>query len=160
MTTYVAGGVSSTLNESRWFFFGLTLTLLWITVIANVRGLGVGKWVNNAGGVGALVIGGTLMILAATVAVEHRGLVRWRDLTSSGHGFPPFSVLGVLCLALVGMELGPIMGDEVRDPRRIIPRSVAWGGGLCALMYAGCTLSLLIAVPQSEMPWCKVCYRR
>jgi glutamate:GABA antiporter len=151
VTTYIAGGVSSKFNDSRWFFFCLTMALLWITVFANVRGLGVGKWVNNAGGIGALVIGGVLMMMAAAVGVEHRGLVHWRDLTSGGLGFPSFSALGVLCLALVGMELGPIMGDEVRDPRRTIPRSVAWGGVLCALMYAGCTLSLLVAVPQSEM---------
>ena len=43
------------------------------------------------------------------------------------------------------------MGDEVRDPRRTIPRSVALGGTLCALMYVGCVLALLTAVPQSQM---------
>jgi amino acid transporter len=43
------------------------------------------------------------------------------------------------------------MGDEVRDPRRTIPRSVALGGSLCALMYIGCVLALLTAVPQSQM---------
>jgi glutamate:GABA antiporter len=151
VTTYVAGGAAAKINDSRLFFFCLTLSLLWITVFANVRGLGVGKWVNNSGGIGALVIGGALMMMAAAVGVEHRGFVHWKDLTSGGAGFPPLSALGVLCLALVGMELGPIMGDEVRDPRRTIPRSVAWGGVLCALMYAGCTLALLIAVPQREM---------
>lgn len=151
VTTYVAGGAATKLNDSRWFFLCLTMALLWITVFANVRGLGVGKWVNNAGGIGALVIGGALMMLAAGVGAQHRGQVHWNDLTSASTGFPSLSVLGVLCLALVGMELGPIMGDEVRDPRRTIPRSVAWGGLLCALMYAGCTLALLVAVPQSEM---------
>jgi glutamate:GABA antiporter len=152
VTTYIVGGsTAAKLNESRFFFFFLTVSLLWITVFANVRGLGVGKWVNNIGGVGALIIGGALIIMGAVVVTQHRGLVHWKDLAPSGLGALPLSSFGVVCLALVGMELGPIMGDEVRDPRRTIPRSVAWGGGLSALLYLGCTLALLMAVPQSQM---------
>jgi amino acid transporter len=152
VTTYIVGGaLAAKLNDSRWFFFFLTVSLLWITVMANVRGLGVGKWVNNIGGIGSLVIGGALMIMAGVVIAQHRGLLHWKELAPSGVTTLPLSTFGVLCLAMVGMELGPIMGDEVRDPRRTIPRSVAWGGTLCVAMYVGCTLSLLTAVPQSKM---------
>ncbi len=152
VTTYIVGGALATkLNDSRWFFFALTVSLLWITVFANVRGLAVGKWVNNIGGIGALVIGGALMIMAAIVIAQHRGMLHWKELAPASLGPLPLSSFGVLCLAMVGMELGPIMGDEVRDPRRTIPRSVAWGGALCVAMYVGCTLSLLTAVPQSQM---------
>jgi len=152
VTTYIVGGnTAAKLNDSRFFFFFLTVSLLWITVFANVRGLSVGKWVNNIGGAGALTIGAALMIMGAVVATEHRGLAHWKDLAPGSLGVLPLSSFGVVCLALVGMELGPIMGDEVRDPRRTIPRSVAWGGSLSALMYLGCTLALLMAVPQSQM---------
>jgi amino acid transporter len=152
VTTYIVGGATAAkLNDSRWFFFFLTVSLLWITIFANVRGLAVGKWVNNIGGIGALVIGGALMAMAAVMIAQHRGLLHWKQVAPSGVGGLPLSSFGVLCLAMVGMELGPIMGDEVRDPRRNIPRSVAWGGALCVLMYSGCTLSLLASVPQSQM---------
>jgi glutamate:GABA antiporter len=151
MTYIVGGNAAAKINDSRAFFFLLPVSLLWITVFANVRGLGVGKWVNNIGGIGALVIGGALMLMGAIVVVEHRGLMHWKELTSGSFGSLPFSSFGVISLALVGMELGPIMGDEVRDPRRTIPRSVALGGSLCALMYVGCVLALLTAVPQSQM---------
>jgi amino acid transporter len=152
VTTYIVGGsTAAKLNESRYFFFVLTVSLLWITVFANVRGLAVGKWVNNIGGIGALTIGGALIIMGAVVVAEHRGVMHWKDLAPGSLGDLPFSSWGVVCLALVGMELGPVMGDEVRDPRRTIPRSVAWGGSLSALLYVGCTLALLTAVPQSQM---------
>jgi amino acid transporter len=152
VTTYIVGGsAAARLNDSRAFFFLLPVSLLWITVFANVRGLGVGKWVNNVGGIGALAIGGALIVMGAIVVSEHRGLVHWKDLSPGSLGALPLPTFGVLCLALVGMELGPIMGDEVRDPRRTIPRSVAVGGVLCALMYVGCTIALLTAVPQSQM---------
>src|ERR1700722_15273976 len=73
---YIAGGsAAAKINESRTLFFLLPVSLLWITIYANVRGLGVGKWVNNIGGIGALVIGGALMIMAAIVVAEHRGVL-------------------------------------------------------------------------------------
>src|SRR5580700_3803983 len=114
VTTYIVGGATAAkLNDSRFFFFFLTVSLLWITVFANVRGLGVGKWVNNIGGIGALTIGGALMIMGAVVVFEHHGLLHWKELAPGSLGALPLSSFGVLCLALVGMELGPIMGDEV-----------------------------------------------
>jgi amino acid transporter len=152
VTTYIVGGATAAkLNDSRFFFFFLTVSLLWITVFANVRGLGVGKWVNNVGGIGALTIGGALIIMGTVVVFEHRGLMHWKDLAPGSFGALPLSSFGVLCLAVVGLELGPIMGDEVRNPRRTIPHGVAWGGSLSALLYVGCTLALLTSVPQSQM---------
>ena len=65
MTYIVGGNAAAKINDSRAFFFLLPVSLLWITVFANVRGLGVGKWVNNIGGIGALVIGGALMLMGA-----------------------------------------------------------------------------------------------
>src|SRR5271154_3712499 len=81
VTTFIVGGsAAAKLNESRYFFFVLTVSLLWITVFANVRGLAVGKWVNNIGGIGALTIGGALMIMGAVVVSQHRGLLHWTEL--------------------------------------------------------------------------------
>jgi amino acid transporter len=52
---------------------------------------------------------------------------------------------------LVGLELGCVMGDEIRDPRRSVPKGVLYGGLLAGILYVGATLSLLLAVPQSDM---------
>jgi amino acid transporter len=150
ITTYVGGSAATGLTDNKTFFFLLTIAFLWLTILANVFGLGVGKWVNNIGGVGALVIGGVLMVMGAAVVLNHHSLMHWRDLSPRNiHGLP-MSSFGVMCLALVGLELGPIMGDEIRNPRKTIPRGVLLGGALSILIYVGSTVSLLTAVPQSE----------
>lgn len=149
--SYMLGGSAARLNDSRVFFFLLPVSLLWITIFANVRGLGVGKWVNNIGGIGTLVIGGALMLLAGIATFRHHGQLHVHDLAPGNVGTLPLATFGVISLALVGMELGPIMGDELRDPRRTIPRSVALGGALCAIMYTGCVVALLAAVPAKQM---------
>jgi glutamate:GABA antiporter len=62
------------------------------------------------------------------------------------------SSFGVICFGLVGLELGPVMGDEIRDPERSMPQAVSlWGGILAGLIYVTATLALLLAVPQHEV---------
>ena len=150
ITAYL-GGAHSALAQNRLFFWLLTNALLWVTIFANVRGLGVGKWVNNIGGVGALTIAVVLMALAAIIATQPGHTIPWGNLSIRKLGNLPFSTIGVVCFAMVGLELGPVMGDEVRDPRRTFPRAILLGGILCAIAYIGATASLALAVPQSEM---------
>lgn len=150
ITAYIFGAHSA-LAQNRLFFWLLTNALLWLTVLANIRGLGIGKWVNNIGGVGALIIAVVLMVLAVIIASQPGHTIPWSDLSIRKLSNLPFSTIGVVCFAMVGLELGPVMGDEVRDPRRTFPRAILLGGILCAIAYIGATASLALAVPQSEM---------
>ncbi len=150
VTAYL-GGTALGLGDNRLFFFILTNALLWLTILANIHGLGVGKWVNNIGGVGALTIALLLMALAGILASRHSYQVNWADLSIRNLGSLPLSTIGVVCLGMVGLEIGPVMGDEVRDPRRTFPRSILLGGVLCSVAYVGSTMSLALAVPKSEM---------
>ena len=134
--------------DSRIFFLILTNLLLWTTVFANVRGLGVGTWVNNIGGIGAMVIAAVLIGLAVVV---FGGSGRPAAASGAAGGGIPFSMLGVVCLSLVGLEIGSVMGDEIREPRKTLPRAIVLGGILCAIAYFGSTIALALAVPKSEI---------
>ena len=43
------------------------------------------------------------------------------------------------------------MGDEIENPRRVLPGAVFWGGLLSGLLYIGATLTLLIAVDKNSI---------
>ena len=143
---------ASQLTESRLYFFILISVMLWATVLTNIRGLGVGKWVNNIGGVGATVISAVLIIFAVMILGKTGGTRHFFSSATAGilHHFP-FSAFSVACLGLVGLEIGPVMGDEIRSPRRTFPRAILLGGVICAVAYVGATLSLTIAVPQADL---------
>jgi amino acid transporter len=51
----------------------------------------------------------------------------------------------------VGLELGPVMGDEIKDPRRTVPWAVLLGGIACAVLYFAASLALLLALPASDI---------
>src|SRR5690348_3025925 len=85
ITAYL-GGAHSALAQSRLFFWILTNAMLWLTVLANIRGLGVGKWVNNIGGIGALSIAVALMVLAVIITRSPGHAFPWRDLSIRNAG--------------------------------------------------------------------------
>ena len=139
------------LAENRAFFFLLTTGLLWLTAWLNIRGIGVGKWVNNSGGWGTLTGAAVLVILAGAAVSRFGVALPASAFTLRGVDWTTTSSFGVICFGLVGLELGPIMGDEIRDPRHSVPRGVFCGGLLAAIIYLCGTLALLLAVPQQDV---------
>jgi len=150
LITYIGGPALARLAENPLFFGILTISLLWLTTLANVLGIGVGKWVNNFGGLGTL-FAAVVLIALGTVCVFKFGIslpagsFRVQRIDSN-----LISSFAVICFGLVGLELGCVMGDEIRDPNRSVPRGVFYGGVLSALLYVGATLALLLTVRQSD----------
>ncbi len=156
IAVYIGGADAVPLADHRGFVFAFSMVLLWAFTALNVRGLGVGKWINNVGGVGA--VGATLVLLAVATAAFVRSGGQGLHALPGVSGLLPtlgewrtVSAFSVICFGLVGLELGSVMGDEVRDPRRNIPRAALVGGLACAILYLAATLSLLAALPPGEV---------
>ena len=148
---YAGPNGAADLAENRLFFFLLTVGLLWATALLNIRGIGVGKWVNNSGGWGTL-IGAAVLVALAAVVVWHHGMALPAASFAVTHiDFGTLSSFGVMCFGLVGLELGAVMGDEIRDPERSVPQGVMRGGVLAGMVYLFATLALLLAVPQQDV---------
>jgi len=116
-----------------------------------VMGLGVGKWINNIGGIGTFVAAALLMGLGIIVWARFGTNVAWADFQIPANPRFVLNSFGVICFGLVGLELASVMGDEIQDPGKTLPGAVAWGGVLSGLLYIGATLTLLIAVSKSQI---------
>ncbi len=145
-----AGGEARAADLVNERFFVATVALGWLAVIAaaNVRGLAVGKWIQNIGGLSAFV--SVALVLAAAAAAKASGAaarppvfthVTWEMTTS----------FAVMCNALVGIELASVMGDEIRDPRRDLTPAIAIAGGVSLLSYLLVTGALLTLVPIERL---------
>jgi amino acid transporter len=150
MSAYILGGRGAALAEDRTYLLAVSLAMLLVAVALNIIGLNVGKWLQNAGGVGTYI---PLMMLLAIAA-----LVCWRH-GSATH----FTVANMLptwdwdtvnfwsqiAFAFTGLELVSAMSEEVHEPRRTLPRAVFGAGALIALMYVAGTFAVLSLVPAS-----------
>src|ERR1700704_1379727 len=67
---YAIGPHASWMKESKWLITVISCILLAAMIAAAVRGLGVGKWIHNAGGVMLLIT------FAALILLPFFGLVR------------------------------------------------------------------------------------
>jgi glutamate:GABA antiporter len=151
IVVYVFGTEAAGLADDRTFAFVLSTVLLWLLVWLNVRGLGVGRWVNNAGGVGTAIASLALIGLGAAHLFTQGSALTAEELLPATVDFRLVSSFGVICFGLVGLELASVMGDEVRDPARELPPAVLWGGLISGVLYLGTTLAVLLAVPAAEI---------
>ena len=117
-----------------------------------MRGLGVGKWLHNLGAVGLWIPGLLLMAL---------GLVAWARF-GSATAFTSESIVpstrlkdilfwSTIAFSLTGLESASMMGEEIRDARRNIPRALLLAGALITTLYVLGTVSILVALPQAEI---------
>jgi len=151
IAVYIGGPQYVALGESRGFVFTAAILLLALLVALNVRGLGLGKWVNNAGAVGTAVAAAALAGLALVLLGRHGSTLAAADFRFAAADWSVVNTFGVICFGLVGLELGSVMGDEIRDPQRTVPRGVLWGGMASGVLYIGATLAVLLALPRTQI---------
>jgi glutamate:GABA antiporter len=151
VSVFVLGPSHTGLADNRTFALSVSLALLLVLVVLNIAGLGVGKWINNIGGLGTFVAAGLLIGLGIFTTVRFGISVTWSDFQLPADHRAVFNAFGVICFGLVGLELASIMGDEIEEPDKTLPGAVAWGGILSGALYLGATLTLLIALGKQDI---------
>jgi amino acid transporter len=151
VSVFVLGPGHQALADNKIFALTASILLLSVLVVLNVIGLGVGKWINNVGAIGTFVAAAVLIGLGAIVWFRFGTTVTSADFRIPANPRFVLNSFGVICFGLVGLELASVMGDEIENPRKILPGAVAWGGVLSGFLYIGATLTLLIAVSKQDI---------
>jgi amino acid transporter len=150
---YIAG--------ERWLFlaghagFNATycLTALWGATLLNIAGLGRAKWLQNIGATATWVAAALVMLAGAFAwyrfgpATEFSPATIRPEFTS----FATFATLATVALAFSGLELGPILGGEIRDPRKVLPRAILISAVCITAIYVAGTAALLVALPHAQI---------
>ena len=151
VSVFVLGPGHEWLAEDRTFALAASVVLLGLLVVLNVVGLGVGKWLNNIGGIGTFIAAFVLMGLGVIICTKFGTSMHWSDFKIPANPRFVLNSFGVICFGLVGLELASIMGDEIENPRKTLPGAVALGGLLSGFLYIGATLTLLVAVDKDSI---------
>jgi amino acid transporter len=151
VSVFALGTGHEQLADNKAFALTACVVLLAVLVVLNIVGLGVGKWINNIGGIGTFIAAGLLMALGLIVWLRFGTNVTWADFQIPENPRFVLNSFGVICFGLVGLELASIMGDEIQNPQKTLPGAVAWGGVLSGALYIGATLTLLVAVSKQDI---------
>ncbi len=156
MAAYILGPHGGWLATDRAFQLWVSMGLLAVAVGMNIVGLNIGKWLQNAGGVGTYV---PLLILlgVAAVVVFHHGAGFGSATHFTVHAMLPawnwstVNFWSQIAFAFTGLELVSAMSEEVRDPRRTLPRAVFGAGAMIAFIYIAGTFAVLALQPAASI---------
>jgi amino acid transporter len=152
MAAYIGGGGAAHLAQSRPFLLWISFALLFVAVFLNIIGLNIGKWLQNAGGVG------TTLPLVILVGVA---LLLWHLHGSATHftlaAMLPHWDWGTvnfwpqLAFAFTGLELVSAMSGEIRNPQHTMSRAILGSGVAIAAIYIAGTFAVLAILPAGPV---------
>ena len=152
MAAYIGGSGTAHLAQDRTFLMAGSFLLLFVAVVLNIVGLNIGKWLQNAGGIGTYV---PLLMLVAMGAYLWRthGIVThftWANVLPTWD-WGTVNFWPQIAFAFVGLELCSAMSEEVREPQKTFPRAIFGSGLLIALIYIAGTFALLGMMPSESV---------
>jgi glutamate:GABA antiporter len=144
----VFGARGHALGGSATWHMGFAVFWLAVIVALNIRGIEAGKWLNNICSIGNWVPVLVLVLLAAVVAVRYGSATHFTQAAFVPHlTFRNAIFWSTIVFAFAGCEAGSMMGDEIRDPRRTLPRALLLAGLIVAVAYIAGTAAMLVALP-------------
>jgi glutamate:GABA antiporter len=141
------------LEKSTVYGATAALVLLAIALALNIVGLKTGKWVQNLGGL-AQWLPSAALLLVGVVALTRDGSATAftaRAFLPSFSNFDTISSFALICFAFAGLELAPMLGGEVVDPKRTFPRAIVISGITIAACYVLGTIALLWALRPADV---------
>src|SRR4051812_22687463 len=153
IATFAIGRSTTGLMDNWTYIFAATLTSLWLAVWMNIVGLKTGRWLQNLGAV-ATYLPGLVLIGFGLHAALTRGAATPITLDSITPNLKDMSALNLwasIAFAYAGLELCAVMGDEIKNPRHTLPRSIYISAPFIAFLYITGTASVLWLVPSSEV---------
>jgi len=147
------GADGAAIADSRWYSVTFVLGFLWLTTFLNILGFSAGKWIQHIGSV-ATWIPAVLLIAAGAIAFATLGSATSfapSELVPHDNLLDTMSLWSSLCFAFSGFEISSMVGQEVYNPRKTIPRSIVLSGIAITAIYILSSASVLVAVPASEL---------
>ncbi len=149
---FVAPNHTARLASSPAYYMFFAVICLAIITALNVVGLNVGKWVNNLGAIGGWLPVIILVALAAIFGWRFGSATRFNFTTLMPHLQLKNAVFwSTIFFAFGGCECASFMAEEIKEPRRTIPRALMVGGSVLAISYIAGTIAMLIALPSSAV---------
>jgi amino acid transporter len=152
MMAYVGGQGNAYLAQNRSFLMAGSFFLLFLAVFLNIIGLNIGKWLQNAGGIGTYIP--PLMLGALAIFLWHRhGAVTHFTMSNMKPvwNWGTVNFWPQIAFAFGGLELASAMSEEIREPNKTFPRAILGSGVSILFLYLIGTVAILTILPAASV---------
>jgi amino acid transporter len=146
--SYLIGPSATWLPENHLASFAIVAVVVLAITAAAVRGLELGKWIHNIGGISILIVYCTLIVLPFWAMARHQP-IHYEPLPLQ---LPQLNMISLALFgqmlfgALCGLEYIAILAGESKDAARSIGQSVIFASPIiCAMFIAGTSSVLAFA---------------
>ena len=150
---FLIGPSAARLPDNRLASVLIITALIAVLTWAELRGLEIGKWIHNAGGVAMLLVFGGLICLGPWALARHIP-AQWSPLALEipPHDLRTMALFGQMLFgALCGLEYIAILAGESKSPERTISQSVWIASPIICLMFILGTGSVVAFVPRDHI---------
>src|SRR5215469_16743395 len=127
------------------------LVFIWFAVISAIVSFRVGKWVPTVGAFVRVAVLGFFTVSVVIYAIQN-GI---HDTFGGGKFLPSYAIfiaaVPVLIFNYVGFELPNAAGEEMKNPQRDVPFSVARSAVGSVLLYGFPILAILVLLPAKQV---------
>ena len=128
------------------------LAFTWVTVAIAIIAFRIGKWGPNIGTFVKMAVVAIFTVLFIAYLIKHgrpAGASTVADLKPSLDGF--LTAIGILVFLWVGFELSNGASEEMRNPKRDVPRMVVSAGVIAAVIYGLVILGIVLVIPSAGL---------
>lgn len=149
---FAFGPRAQSLAASPLYYIAFAISWLAIITLLNIRGVNIGKWINNVCSLGAFVPLTVLILLATASFFRFGPATHFTAASLVPHWSLDNAVFwSSVFFAFSAIEAASAMGDEIQNPRRAIPSALLIAGCILAIGYIGGTAALLVALPSQAV---------
>jgi amino acid transporter len=152
--SYGLGDSGAWMRDSKWCIAIVSCVLMGGLCAIGVRGLSLGKWLHNLGGIVMFAAYGALIVLPF-VSLWRGELKEYHPLAMAAPTMSLFYCLNITSKLAVGglsgFEYVAILAGECRSPARNIGRSVLIASPIIALMFILGTSSVLAFIGDNQI---------
>ena len=149
---YAFGPRAQVLASNPWYFVLASLSGLALAWWLNAVGANVGKWLSNLGGVATWIPVAVLVGLGALAYARFGSATYMTPATLVPHfDFSHALLWSTIAFGFAGLEAASLMGGEIENAERTVPRAVVLAGISITAIYILGTLAILVALPAQDV---------
>lgn len=149
---FLFGPKGQALADDRTYFIIASLAGLGLAAGLNIIGLNVSKWLHNLGAIGLGLPALFLMVLGGIVWARFGSATPFTaSAMIPGTHLKDIIFWSTVAFSISGLESASMLGDEIENPRRTIPRALLIAGVIITSIYILSTVSVLVALPPERV---------
>ncbi len=138
-------------GRGNWLPPITALSLVWLFVLINLRGLRVVGWMQVLTTALKLLPQAGIIILGLWQLLAHPAVYLQHVPPNPLSLHQTMNASTIALFAMLGIECAIVPAAKVRDPERTIPRATVTGALLVALIYVSVSVVPMLLIPQHEL---------